>query len=568
LPAREFVLDAVLFYRTRRKALADYIQIPDVPPYVQYVAEAGRTHFDFAFPIFAAEDLEVYLGDQMQTAEYRVSGVGESSGGTVAFDRAPAAGNIVTLRRRMTIARAYDLHPNRPVYGQELNEEVDRQTAQLQQVAGDVARSLRLKPIDAGADLELPAANQRANKILGFDSEGNVVATTRGDGSNVTEHHHLTGLDADDHHQYHTDGRADAWLGRKSSDDLPAGATNLYFPGFAGSGQKHTAARSDHGHAVATAGQSGFLSAAGKDKLDGIEAGATADMSDAEIVAAIDRYLGSTGWRNISGPGSQLEPPIWADEFNTLLLDTASANPRWSSYFYLWGVRHLAENNDEAIKTADEYQKDPKTRTIHQILQQEGRWGAKARYLHEVSDGTLKLRCYPLAEADKAEAWGFPYVGSMIGGDLVGAEAQTYGYWEVRARINALGKGHHFSLWLLPKDTSWPPEIDILEIASDPTTFYANSHGDVLQGENLTKYSVPASADRWHVFGFEWTPTTMRWYTDGQIVREHANYITDKQMYFLATWEVGGSWEGKPDGTTPWPGEVEIDYVRVYKEKP
>jgi beta-glucanase (GH16 family) len=27
---------------------------------------------------------------------------------------------------------------------------------------------------------------------------------------------------------------------------------------------------------------------------------------------------------------------------------------------------------------------------------------------------------------------------------------------------------------------------------------------------------------------------------------------------------VGGSWPGSPDGTTPFPSELLIDYVRVY----
>lgn len=44
----------------------------------------------------------------------------------------------------------------------------------------------------------------------------------------VTRHGNLTGLDNDDHPQYHTDARALTWLGTRSTDDLPEGASNLY----------------------------------------------------------------------------------------------------------------------------------------------------------------------------------------------------------------------------------------------------------------------------------------------------------------------------------------------------
>lgn len=44
----------------------------------------------------------------------------------------------------------------------------------------------------------------------------------------VTDHGLLSGLADDDHPQYHTDARALAWLGTRSTSDLPEG-TNLYF---------------------------------------------------------------------------------------------------------------------------------------------------------------------------------------------------------------------------------------------------------------------------------------------------------------------------------------------------
>lgn len=71
-------------------------------------------------------------------------------------------------------------------------------------------------------------------------------------------------------------------------------------------------AAASHGHDAATTGAAGFMSAADKTKLDGIETAATADQSGAEIVAAIDGNLGGTGWRDAS------DDPQWGSIGGTL----------------------------------------------------------------------------------------------------------------------------------------------------------------------------------------------------------------------------------------------------------
>jgi hypothetical protein len=44
----------------------------------------------------------------------------------------------------------------------------------------------------------------------------------------ANDHGLLSGLSSDDHIQYHTDSRADTWLGTKNTDDLAQGTNNLY----------------------------------------------------------------------------------------------------------------------------------------------------------------------------------------------------------------------------------------------------------------------------------------------------------------------------------------------------
>jgi len=54
---------------------------------------------------------------------------------------------------------------------------------------------------------------------------------------------------------------------------------------------------------VVAAGNSGLMTGTDKTKLNGIETGATADQSGAEIVTAIDTQLGSTDWQGGGGGG-------------------------------------------------------------------------------------------------------------------------------------------------------------------------------------------------------------------------------------------------------------------------
>ncbi len=254
---------------------------------------------------------------------------------------------------------------------------------------------------------------------------------------------------------------------------------------------------------------------------------------------------------------------VWSDEFEALHLgDRANA---WLPYWWSWNVRHLAGNNDQAAKYADDEMLEGGL-TAGAMLGREGRWGA-GPYLHEVSTGTLKLRAYPLGSAGRARTSGFPFIAAMISGER--QPAQHFGYWETRLRINRLGDGLHLAVWLLSDAHQWPPEIDMLEVVGlDPARFHANSHRKAGNAPEMSSYTAPNGATGWHVFGFEWTAERMRWIVDGKVVREHGNLFGDDRLYFLVSWEVGGNWAGMPTGNTPWPGEVEIDYVRLYQKAP
>lgn len=158
--------------------MADHIEIGATAPRIQHVASGAQTAFAYPFPIFEATDMDVYVdaASMVLGTDFTVSGAGVSSGGTVIFTTPPADGAVVTLRRFMMVARTTDFQESGEFRAKVINDELDRQTAFVQQVEGDVARSLRLSPTDTTSSLQLPDTAVRANAFLAFDGAGAPIA--------------------------------------------------------------------------------------------------------------------------------------------------------------------------------------------------------------------------------------------------------------------------------------------------------------------------------------------------------------------------------------------------------
>lgn len=160
--------------------MADHIQIGDIAPRILYTADGATTTFTYPFPIFNDADLAVYVDGAKQTliTHYAVAGAGDSAGGTVTFVTAPANGDAVALVRELTIERLSDFQSSGEFRAKVINDELDFQTASLQQLEDGVGRALRLQKFDAAGDLELPLKADRAGKVLAFDANGNVIVST------------------------------------------------------------------------------------------------------------------------------------------------------------------------------------------------------------------------------------------------------------------------------------------------------------------------------------------------------------------------------------------------------
>lgn len=246
-----------------------------------------------------------------------------------------------------------------------------------------------------------------------------------------------------------------------------------------------------------------------------------------------------------------------------LVTNQVNGGPRpaaWETHFAGWGVRHLEGNNDQALKADANYrgQGGPSL----------GEHGIR---LHDITEGgTLKLYGLPTPAALQ-DQFEMPYLGGMVSGEK--QHAQTYGYWEMRLRINSLSHGHHWAFWLIPSDHSWPPEIDMLEVVgsnpenqTDADHFFFNSILTDPNTDSYTRIVPPKGHNAWYTIGFLWTESEMRWFIDGQEVRKRPAMGGDKALYFLASPEIGGKWVGAPTTDTNWPTEAELDYIRVYRK--
>lgn len=177
----------------------------------------------------------------------------------------------------------------------------------------------------------------------------------------------------------------------------------------------------------------------------------------------------------------------------------------------------------------------------------------------QVSGGFLRLT------AERKPNGGMPYTSGMV--CSYGKFAQKYGRFEIRARFPK-GKGMWPAFWLLPESKGWPPEIDVLEILGDaPDVVLMSNHwGTDYRNHRWEtgKWKGPDFSTDFHTFTVEWSPERIVWLVDGVERYRTVQNIPHEPMFVLANLAVGGDLPGMPDETTPFPGMMEVDYIRVY----
>lgn len=170
--------------------------------------------------------------------------------------------------------------------------------------------------------------------------------------------------------------------------------------------------------------------------------------------------------------------------------------------------------------------------------------------------------------AAKTPANGYPYTSGII--HTKGKFAQEYGRFEILAKLPK-GKGFWPAFWLLPAKPDFPVEIDVFEnLGKDTHTIYMSNHYKGTNGSNqhiTIPYTSPVDLSAgFHTYTLDWTATRLTWYLDGKQLYTTTQHVPHEPMFMIANLAVGGTWGGYPDASTAWPGIMQIQWVRAFKQ--
>jgi beta-glucanase (GH16 family) len=183
-----------------------------------------------------------------------------------------------------------------------------------------------------------------------------------------------------------------------------------------------------------------------------------------------------------------------------------------------------------------------------------------------ISDGTLKIKVI------KENVGGSAYTSARL--LPKGKFDFKYGKVEVSAKL-PVGAGTWPAIWMLGADintNTWPAcgEIDIMEHkGNDLNKIYSTLHypgrfGGNADGNTLTIANATTS---FHVYGLEWSATTIKMTVDGYVVHSVPNTASipfNHNFFMLLNVAMGGSFGGTVDPNFT-NATMEVDYIRVYK---
>ena len=234
---------------------------------------------------------------------------------------------------------------------------------------------------------------------------------------------------------------------------------------------------------------------------------------------------------------------VWSDEFNGTSIDTNHWKFETGNH-HGWGNHEL------------EYYTDSSSNAY-------------------VSNGILHI------VARRESTNGFAYTSARM--KTQGFFSQEYGRFEFRAKV-PFGQGYWPAIWLMPEHSSygsWPAcgEIDVMEnrggypAVVQGTIHYAGTDGFHLQSTEIFTFPQNEKATDFHTYLLEWNTNSISWSVDGRLYETQTNWSTanaaypapfNQPFYLILNLAVGGIYGGNPDSSTVFPGEFQVDYIRVY----
>lgn len=168
---------------------ASLSSVPDVSPYIQYIASSGQTVFPYPFPITQDADLVVVVSGVTQSTDsgYSVSGVGVTGGGNVTFTLGQSAGAIITLYRDIQIERISQIAQNSGFSSTVFNNEFNNFFLIAQQLQASIAQCLQIPNTNNPVPVTTLTPAAYAGYYLSFDTHGNPQPATLTSSGSLTQ---------------------------------------------------------------------------------------------------------------------------------------------------------------------------------------------------------------------------------------------------------------------------------------------------------------------------------------------------------------------------------------------
>lgn len=186
-----------------------------------------------------------------------------------------------------------------------------------------------------------------------------------------------------------------------------------------------------------------------------------------------------------------------------------------------------------------------------------------------LENGVLTISAIETPDDLRAAANEQPWLSGVL--SSAGKFDLTYGYIEARVRVEQ-GLGLWPAFWLLSSDFGGlRPELFVMEYdgAKPDSVFhnynYQDSNGD-LRSVGQREITSDGFSSGFHTVGVRWSEQELLFYIDGtpsyRVVGEE---VPAQAMHLIVNLAVGGIWTGAPDGTTPRPASIQVDYIRAYQ---
>lgn len=255
---------------------------------------------------------------------------------------------------------------------------------------------------------------------------------------------------------------------------------------------------------------------------------------------------------------------VWSDEFSNSSSNKAQPNP--ATWTYDTGYRCCGNNELETYCAWGSTTSPCTTANPNVYVGTDG-------YLHVIAENASS--------------------GVYTSGRLKSEGLFSFQYGRIEARmLLPESQGMWPAFWLLGNNIAtinWPAcgEADVMEhIDGNDTPFGGPGNGSApgydwtqssIHGTSLnggTPYTTTGfSAAAWHTYGMIWTKGQIQYYVD-----DPANiYETFTPSTQSGTWPfdqgpqfiilnlaVGGDWPGSPNGSSVFPSDMQVDYVRIY----